>query len=123
SAGAAFPTVPSNIVRFAPGLRSPYTIQSSIGIDRQLTKKSTVTVTYRNAVQIKSFRSRDANAPVLPASPVPGATYARPNPTLGQVQQIESGGRQMTNALDVTFRGEAGRWFSGQVQYTLARAK
>ena len=123
SANTAFPTVPSNIVRFAPGVRSPYTIQSSVGIERQLTAKSTVTATYRNAVQIKSFRSRDANAPVLPANPLLGATYARPNPSLGQVQQIESGGRQMANALDLTFRGEAGRWFSGQAQYTLSRVQ
>jgi len=123
SANTAFPTVPSNIVRFAPGVRSPYTIQSSVGIERQLTAKSTVTATYRNAVQIKSFRSRDANAPVLPANPLLGATYARPNPSLGQVQQIESGGRQMANALDLTFRGEAGRWFSGQAQYTLSSVK
>ena len=43
--------------------------------------------------------------------------------TFGQIQQIESGGRQLLNALDIFFRGDAGRWFSGQAQYTLARAE
>lgn len=122
SATTGFPAVPSNIVRFAPGMRSPYTLQSSVGIEHQISKKAAVTATYRNAVQIKSFRSRDANAPVLPPNPILTANYARPNPNLGQVQQIEADGRQVVNALDLTFRGDAGRWFSGQVQYTLSRA-
>jgi hypothetical protein len=122
SANAGFPAVPSNLVRFAPGMRSPYTLQSSVGVEHQISKKAAVTATYRNAVQIKSFRSRDANAPVLPPNPSLTADYARPNPNLGQVQQIEADGRQIVNALDLTFRGDAGRWFSGQVQYTLSRA-
>src|ERR1019366_7462596 len=70
-----------------------------------------------------SFRSRDANAPILPANPNLNAVYARPNPNFGQIQQIESGGRQLFNALDLSFRGQAGRWFSGQAQYTLSRAE
>jgi hypothetical protein len=121
--GAIFTSVPSNIVREASNIRAPYTIQSSFGIERQLTKKITVTAAYRNSVQIKSFRSRDANAPILPANPNLNAVYARPNPNFGQIQQIESGGRQLFNALDLSFRGQAGRWFSGQAQYTLSRAE
>ncbi len=116
-----FSTVPSNIVREASTLRAPYTIQSSLGIERQLNKKLTLTAAYRNWVQIESFRSRDANAPILSANP--GPNYPRPNPNYGQIQQIESGGRQLLNALDLSFRGDAGRWFSGQAQYTLARAQ
>jgi len=71
---------------------------------------------------VKSFRSRDANAPILPPDPNLTQDYPRPNPNFGQIQQIESGGRQLVNALDVSFRGNAGRWFSGQAQYTLSRA-
>jgi hypothetical protein len=120
---STFASVPSNIVREASHLRSPYTIQSSLGIERQLNKKITITATYRNSVQIKSFRSRDANAPILPPNPSLTAIYARPNPAVGQIQQIESGGRQLVNALDLSFRGQAGRWFTGQAQYTLSRAR
>jgi len=116
------PTVPSNIARFASNVRAPYTIQSSFGIEHQLYKTITLTAAYRNSVQVKSFRSRDANAPVLPPNPDPQMIYPRPNPNFGQIQQIESGGRQLLNALDLSFRGNAGRWFSGQAQYTLSRA-
>jgi hypothetical protein len=120
---STFSAVPTNIVRFAPDIRTPYTIQSSVGVERQLTRQATFTATYRNSVQIKSFRSRDANAPLLPPNPTLTGIYSRPNSSFGQIQQIESGGRQLLNALDVTFRDQAGRWFSGQAQYTLARAE
>jgi outer membrane receptor protein involved in Fe transport len=120
--GTTFTLAPSNLVRFAPAVRTPYSIQSSFGIERQLGKKATVSATYRNLVSVKSFRSRDANAPILPPNPSLTAVYARPDPTVGEVQQIESGGRALLNALDLSFRGQAGRWFSGQAQYTLARA-
>jgi hypothetical protein len=114
--------ISSNISRVASNVRSPYTIQSSFGIERQFYKTIAVTATYRNSVQVKSFRSRDTNAPILPRNPDLNTNYPRPNPNFGQIQQIESGGRQLLNALDVSFRGNAGRWFSGQAQYALSRA-
>ena len=49
------------------------------------------------------------------------ADYPRPDPNFGQIQQIESGGRTLLNALDLSFRGQAGQWFSGQAQYMLSR--
>ncbi|MDP9038032.1 MAG: TonB-dependent receptor [Acidobacteriota bacterium] len=121
AAGTPFASVPSNIVRFAPNARSPYTVQSSFTVERLLNKKLTASAGYRNAVQVGSFRSRDANAPVLPPNASLGANYARPNAAFGQIQQIESGGRQTQNAMDLALRGRTSRWFSGQVQYTLGR--
>jgi hypothetical protein len=121
--GSNLASIPSNIVREESDIRAPYTVQSSFGVERQLSKKAAVTATYRNSVQVKSFRSRDANAPILPPNADPNAIYPRPNTNVGQIQQIESGGRQFLNALDLGFRGEAGPWFSGQVMYTLARGE
>jgi hypothetical protein len=119
--GSGGTTLPSNIVRFAQGLRAPYSLQYSVGVERQVHKSVTVSATYRGQVGIKSFRSRDANAPILPANPDLGAKYPRPDLNYGQIQQIESGGRTLMNALDLGFRGKAGRWFAGQAQYTVSR--
>jgi hypothetical protein len=119
--GMSFASAPSDLVRFAPGVRAPYSFQSSFAVERQIAKM-TVSATYRNLTSVKSFRSRDANAPVIPANAPLGGVFARPNPSLGEVQQIESGGRGLLNALDVNVRGRAGRWFAGQAQYTLAKA-
>jgi hypothetical protein len=114
-------SVPTSLVQFYRDIRAPYAIQYSVGAEHQLHKTLTVTAAYRGQVQIKSFRSRDTNAPILPPNPSLTALYPRPNANFGQIQQIESGGRTLLNALDLSFRGQAGRWFTGQGQYTLSR--
>jgi hypothetical protein len=119
--GTNLAAVPTNLARFAPNIRNPYSFQYSFGVERQVHQMVTVTAAYRGSVQVKSFRSVDINAPLLPPNPGLTANYPRPDPSLGQVQQIESGGRALVNALDLSFRGHAGRVFSGQVQYTLSR--
>jgi hypothetical protein len=114
--GGSLSALPSDIVRTVPHLRTPYTIQYSFEIERQLTPKLTLTAGYRGITGVASFRSRDANAPMPPFYD------QRPDSALGFVQQIEAAGRSSSNALDVTLRGRAGRWFSGQAQYTLGRS-
>jgi len=37
------------------------------------------------------------------------------------VRQIESSGRQHSDALQATLRGRVTKWFNGQAQYTLGR--
>ena len=123
SPGSNLPAIPSNIARFSSNVRAPYAFQYSFGIERQLHKSITLTAAYRGQVTIKSFRSRDANAPILPPHPSHTPDNTRPNSSYGQIQQIESGGRALLNALDLSFRGHAGEWFSGQAQYTLAHAQ
>ena len=108
--------VPTSLVTLDPRLRIPYTLQYSIGIERQVTAKSTASAVYIGNRGIDSFRSVDANAPVL----VEG-NYVRPNPTVGQVRQMQSEGYLKGNALELTFRGKPSKYFVGQVQYTLSR--
>ena len=106
---------PTSVVMLDPRLRIPYTVQYSMGIERQVTAKSTFSATYVGSRGIDLFRSRDINAPPPPNF------VARPNPNLGQERQIESGGYQKSNALELTFRGRPSRFFAGQVQYTLGK--
>ena len=106
---------PTSVVVLDPRLRIPYTVQYSMGIERQVTAKSTFSATYVGSRGIDLFRSRDINAPPPPDF------VARPNPNLGQERQIESGGYQKSNSLELTFRGRPSRFFAGQVQYTLGK--
>lgn len=108
--------LPVSIVREQPSLRAPYQVQYSAGVERKLAGGMTATATYRGITGISSFRSRDANAPLSATS------TARPNPSLGFVQQVEAAGRSTLNALDLGIRGRAGQWFEGQAQYTFSRA-
>ncbi|HEY2469113.1 MAG TPA: hypothetical protein VGI45_14925, partial [Terracidiphilus sp.] len=114
-AGTNLNAFPTNLVRLEPGGRIPYVTHFSLGVERQVTHGVTVAATYRGTVGIALFRSRDVNAPLPP-------TYASPpNSTFGIVRQIESEGRQIGNALDLTLNGNVSRWFSGIAQYTFSR--
>jgi hypothetical protein len=107
-------TLPANLVQLAGDTHIPYTTNFSFGAERQLAKGLTVAATYRGTIGIDLFRSRDVNAPPPPFYNV------RPNPEVGVVRQIESKGRQVGNALDLTLNGNTGRWFSGIAQYTFS---
>lgn len=115
SSGGTLATQPSSVVRFAPDLRSPYTFQLSMGVERQLAKSLTATANYINIRGIKLFRSRDINAPVPPF-------IQRPDPTIGVLRQVESSARSQTHALELMLRGTISRFFNGTIQYNLGRA-
>jgi len=107
--------VPTSLVVLDPRLRIPYIFQYSIGIERQVTAKSTFSATYIGSRGIDLFRSQDTNAPLPPDY------AARLDLNLGQVRQMESEGYQKQNALELTFRGKPSKFFSGQAQYTLGK--
>ena len=108
-------TPPPSIVRFAPDVRIPYTVQYGVGVERQIGKSTTVALSYVGARGHHLFRSRDINAP-------PPPLYAqRPDPSYGVVRQIESTGRQETDSMQFTLRGKLTRYFDGSVQYALGR--
>lgn len=107
-------STPTSLVTLDPRSRIPYTLQYSIGVERQVTAKSTASAVYIGTRGIHSFRSIDANAPL-------NGSLLRPNPALGQVRQIQSEGYLKGNALELTFRGKPSKYFSGQIQYTLSR--
>ena len=107
---------PSSIVRFAPDLRSPYTFQFSLGLERQLNKTLTATANYINTRGVKLFRSLNVNAPPPPFY------LARPDLTVGVLRQIESSAHLQAHALELMLRGRVGRIFNGTLQYNLGRA-
>ncbi len=115
SSGGTLATLPSSIVRFAPDLRSPYTFQFSMAVERQLAKSLTATATYFNIRGIKLFRSRDINAPLPPF-------IQRPDPAIGVLRQVESSAHSQTHALELMLRGAISRFFNGTILYNLGRA-
>ena len=114
SAGINFANQPVSITRFAPEMRSPYTFQFNLGVERQLTKALTLSANYINTRGIKLFRSRDINAPLSGA-------LLRPVATIGVLREIESAGRAQSHAMELILRGKINRYFNGTVQYTLGR--
>ncbi len=96
-------------------MKIPYTVQYSAGVERQLQKSTSLTVTYLGTRAIGLFRSRDVNAPPPPLY------LARPDPTLNVLRQIESSGHLESHSLEVSLRGNLSRFFNGMIQYALGR--
>jgi TonB dependent receptor/Carboxypeptidase regulatory-like domain len=110
--GISISDLPTNLVQLAPASHLPYSTQYSFGVERQISSHASLAATYRGVIGSGLFRSRDVNAPLPP-------DYVTvPNPQLGVVRELESEGRQVQNALDITLQGKGGRWLSGVAQYT-----
>jgi outer membrane receptor protein involved in Fe transport len=105
-----------SLVRLAPDINIASRLQYSVGIERQLRKSTSLSLTFTGSRGFGMFRSRDINAPTPPLFEV------RPDPRLGVVRQIESAGRFASHSLQIGFRGRAMRFFDGSIQYTLSEA-
>lgn len=112
SASLSSPT----LYQLAPNLRAPYTSQGGIGVERQVTRKATVSVTYLNTHGEHQLLVRNINAPD-PANP----GDARPNSNYTNLYQYESAGLYNQNQIIANFNVHASR-FSLFGFYTLSYA-
>jgi hypothetical protein len=108
---------PRSIAQLSPDVRIPQTLQFSAGWDHQISKTVTITTASTGTRSNSLFRSRDVNAPLPPQY------STRPDPAFGAIRDIEATGRQRGHSLQVSLRGRAAKWFTGQAQYTWSRLK
>jgi uncharacterized membrane protein YgcG len=104
--------VPQTTRRIAPDLQSPYTIQTSLSVERQLPRNVTLSLSYIGARTLHVLRSRNINAPV------PG-TGLRPFGNVGNIFQYESSGVFKQNQFIVNFNNRLSRAFSLFGNYVL----
>jgi uncharacterized membrane protein YgcG len=78
-----------------PNLRTPYTSQAGMGLERQIVRNATVAVTYLNTHGVHQLITRNINAPL------PDGT--RPDPNLSNLYQYESAGVYNQNQMIVNF--------------------
>src|ERR1035437_4785149 len=82
-------SIAKTIVQVAPNYHSPYTQQPGASLERQLSKTTSLTVTFQHAFGIHQMVTRDSNA-YLPGTFAYGSatlTGVRPNPSLGIVEE------------------------------------
>jgi hypothetical protein len=110
----------STIRQIDPNLRAPYTIQSAVSVERQISKIATVSVTYINSRGVHALLSRNINAPV----PLANGTGLgpRPNPLAGNIDNYESDGVFRQNQLIANFNIRAGTKLSLFGFYSLGYA-
>jgi 5-hydroxyisourate hydrolase-like protein (transthyretin family) len=117
---AAYPIDPSNVatkalpsIIRAVGLVNPVLTQASIGVEQGIGKRVTVAAEYQRLKGTHLLRSRNLNSP---RSPLGG----RPDSRFLNINAVESSASMKSDALSLTLRGSAGKWFSGMLQYTLS---
>ncbi len=89
------------IYQIAPNIRVPYTAQTAIGVDQQITKSATVSVTYLNSRGVHALDTRNINAPLYGGNT--DNSGLRPFGTNDNIYQYESGGIFKQNQLLVNF--------------------
>ena len=119
-----FPNVPGTIVPNPAQntyyvdnshLKAPYTIQTGVTLERQLTKVANIAVTYLNSHGVHQFFTDNLNA----ADP---ATELRPNTAYGSILQYESGADFEQNQLIINGRIQMGSKLSLFGYYTYGHA-
>ncbi|MDE3179375.1 MAG: hypothetical protein KGM47_06900, partial [Acidobacteriota bacterium] len=117
-------------------LRAPYTIESAVGLERQISKNITASVTYLNSHGVHQLLTRNINTPLPgqydPANPALGRPFggtsacavasAVPNCTdgfVGNIFQFESDGLYNQNELISNFNVNEGRLLTLFGYYTL----
>ncbi len=100
------------IYRLGPNLHAPANVQESVGLDHQLTKSSTLSLTYIHSHGAHALDTINANAPYA-------STYDAP---LGNVYQYFSEGVYNQNQLFVFARTQINRSLSGFGFYSLSYA-
>jgi hypothetical protein len=108
--------IPQIVRRLAPDLKTPYTLQTSLSIERQLFRRTTLSVNFVNARTLHVLRSRNVNAPV------PG-TLVRPLPGQGNIFQYESSGRFNQQQLIVNVNNRLSPRLSISANYVFNRAR
>ena len=109
--GTVLETFPS-LRSMAPDLVAPYRSVGRISFERTFLSNLFLSVDYDHTRTVHRFRNRNLNAPMDvtasgPKSCTPGQsaeTCLRPDPTRGNVIQVESSGSQKTHNLRFTYR-------------------
>ncbi|MBK8464542.1 MAG: TonB-dependent receptor [Chloracidobacterium sp.] len=113
----------SNTIRqVADNLQVPYTMQATIGIERQLPGRTTVAGYFITSRILHQLRSRNINAPICPLQE-DCSNSPRPEPTLGNLYEYESSGTTKQNQLIVNFRTNLNTKYSFFGNYRLGFAK
>ncbi|CAN5341023.1 TonB-dependent receptor [soil metagenome] len=116
--------LPQTTRLLADDLQAPYTIQSSLSVERQLPYNFTFSATYINARALHLLRSRNINAP-LPGTFTPGVSGSgvRPFGDVGNIYQYESSGRLNQNQLILGVGNRLNRNFTFFAGYFLSKAE
>ena len=145
AAGPSFPNIltsiptaakvsAANLQMVAPGLRTPYSEQANIGIQREIVKDTVLDVNYLWSRGVQLYGIRDLNLPttstnytykIVDASgnqtgtyTTPVVTGSRPDSRYGMIAYAENGVNSYYNALAVQLNHRFSHGFTAMASYT-----
>ncbi len=107
----------------APHVHAPYTIQTAVGLERQISKSITASVTYLHSRGNDQLISNNVNAPLLGTYDSATGVGTRPNPSLGNVYQYDSSAIFRQHQVITNLNIRASRTISLFGTYTLSDVK
>jgi hypothetical protein len=117
-------TITPEIYQLAPHYHSPNMQQVGVSLERQLTKTSTITLTYLRSFGVHQMATRNSNA-YLPGQydfADPADSGSRPNPNLGIVREFYPEAVFKQNQLMMNIRANLSPKFSVMGFYNLTAA-
>ncbi len=102
-----------NYSLMSPNIRTPYSQQASLGIEQQLSTKSTLGISYQHVRGIHLIGSINTNIN-------PDGT--RPDPTRGNIKPYSSVFDSYYDGLEVSFEQRPVPWGSARISYTWSKA-
>ena len=112
-------TVAPTLYQSNPNLRTPYTMQTGLTLERQLTKTANLSVTYLTARGVHQFFTENINAPICAVSPCDPVTAPHPLGNPDNVYQYQSEGVFKQNQLIINSSVRMGTKLSLFGYYTL----
>jgi hypothetical protein len=105
---------PINIYQLAKDIRTPYTMQSAISVERALPHNFTASVTFSHSRTLHVLRARAINAPL------PG-TGVRPLSSINNYFEYDSSGRFDQNQFIVTMNSRLNRRATFNINYVFSK--
>ncbi len=111
----------------SPDFVNPYSQQTSLSVERQLTNSLAVSIAYTYVRTLKIVRSRDVNLLAAPVDPALGIrVWSDPgsfvNPLVAQRNEFESTARAFYSGVILELNKRFSRTFSLHANYTFSRA-
>ncbi|MBA3242271.1 MAG: TonB-dependent receptor [Acidobacteria bacterium] len=105
--------LPPSRLQLDPQARNPYVIQSSLSVERQVTRQLYLTTSYLYQRGMHLLRGHDINAPVL--------GLERPDPAAGNIVQVESSANSTRHLLDITANNLLSKRLYWFINYSLSK--
>jgi hypothetical protein len=118
------PTRP-NITRVDPNIKSSYSEQANLQVERELPGNASLSVGYLHLRGLHLIVSRNVNVPTLTAAQARAqgvANLGRPDPQWGNISRFESAGDSYYDGMIVSYNQRASRWASLRASYTLSKS-